>query len=52
MSFLMRGVFALAGFLAIAPAVQAFDPASSLIAGQGTVHAAFAPWDNVEGLII
>lgn len=52
MSFLMRGVFALAGFLAIVSSVQAFDPASSPIAAQGTVHAAFAPWDNVEGMII
>jgi phosphatidylserine/phosphatidylglycerophosphate/cardiolipin synthase-like enzyme len=48
----MRGAFALAGFLVIAPSVQAFDPASSPIAAQGTVQAVFAPWDNVEGVII
>jgi phosphatidylserine/phosphatidylglycerophosphate/cardiolipin synthase-like enzyme len=51
-SLLLRGAFALAGMLAIAPGVQAFDFAASPIAAQGTLQAAFAPWDNVEGLII
>lgn len=52
MTFLMRGAFALAGLLAVAPSVQAFDPASPPIVAQGTLQAAFAPWDNVEGLIV
>ena len=47
----MRGVFALAGFLALAPCVQAFDPARAPIIAQGTLQAAFAPWDNVESVI-
>lgn len=38
--------------LAIAASnAQAFDAASAPIVAQGTVQAAFAPWDNIEGLI-
>lgn len=51
MSVLLGGAFALAGFLAIAPNAQAFELAPSPIAAQGTLQAAFTPWDNIEGLI-
>lgn len=51
MRVLIRGACALAGFLAIAPNVQAFDLAPSPIAAQGTLQAAFTPWDDIEGLI-
>jgi phosphatidylserine/phosphatidylglycerophosphate/cardiolipin synthase-like enzyme len=30
---------------------QAFDAAPTAIAAHGTLQAAFAPWDNIEGLI-
>lgn len=30
---------------------RAFDPTSVPLAAQGTVQAAFAPWDNIEGLV-
>jgi phosphatidylserine/phosphatidylglycerophosphate/cardiolipin synthase-like enzyme len=38
----------------LAPGVpaQAFQSAPSILQAQGTVQAAFAPWDDVEGLII
>jgi phosphatidylserine/phosphatidylglycerophosphate/cardiolipin synthase-like enzyme len=48
----MRSAFALAAYLAIASSVQAFELESSPVSAQGTVQAAFSPWDNVEGLII
>jgi phosphatidylserine/phosphatidylglycerophosphate/cardiolipin synthase-like enzyme len=32
--------------------VQAFQGAPAILQAQGTVQAAFAPWDDVEGLII
>lgn len=38
-------------FLAIAPVVQAFEPAEAPVAAQGTWQAAFSPWDNIEDLI-
>jgi phosphatidylserine/phosphatidylglycerophosphate/cardiolipin synthase-like enzyme len=47
-----RGAFALAALLAIAPGALAFDPASAPIAAQGTIQAAFSPWDNVEEMIV
>jgi phosphatidylserine/phosphatidylglycerophosphate/cardiolipin synthase-like enzyme len=34
-----------------APSVGAFDSASYPLAAQGTLQAAFSPWDNVETLI-
>lgn len=48
----MRGAFALSCFLAITPNVQALDSSSFPFAAQGTLQAAFSPWDNIEGLII
>ncbi|OGB24747.1 MAG: endonuclease [Burkholderiales bacterium RIFCSPLOWO2_02_FULL_57_36] len=52
MSVLIRGAFALAGFLAVAPSVQAFDPDTSPVAAQGTLQVAFAPWDDIESVIV
>jgi phosphatidylserine/phosphatidylglycerophosphate/cardiolipin synthase-like enzyme len=47
-----HAAFALASVLAVAPAVQAFDSASSPIPAQGILQAAFTPWDNIESLIV
>jgi phosphatidylserine/phosphatidylglycerophosphate/cardiolipin synthase-like enzyme len=47
----MRRAFALAGFLAVVPVIHAFEPAPPPIAAQGTIQAAFSPWDNIEELI-
>ncbi|MDB5764124.1 MAG: phospholipase family protein [Herminiimonas sp.] len=44
-------VIACAGSFISAPAAHAFDTVSLPIAAQGTLQAAFAPWDNVEGVI-
>jgi phosphatidylserine/phosphatidylglycerophosphate/cardiolipin synthase-like enzyme len=35
-----------------ATASFAFDRASAPLAAEGTLQAAFAPWDNIEGLIV
>ena len=51
MSRLLRRASVLAGFLAIVPTIHAFEPASPPIVAQGTVQAAFSPWDNIEELI-
>lgn len=52
MTVMKRGALALATLLAIAPGALAFDPASAPIAAQGTIQAAFSPWDNVEEMIV
>lgn len=41
----------LCGLLAALPA-SAKEAAAPAMAAQGTVQAAFAPWDNIEGLIV
>jgi phosphatidylserine/phosphatidylglycerophosphate/cardiolipin synthase-like enzyme len=51
MSRSIRSAIAWAGLLIVAPALHAFDAASLPAAAQGTLQAAFAPWDNVEGII-
>ena len=43
---------AYAGLFSILPAAQAFDASPAVIPAQGTVQAAFSPWDDVEGLIV
>ncbi len=47
----IRRAIAWAGLLTVAPALHAFDAASPPVAAQGALQAAFAPWDNVEGVI-
>jgi phosphatidylserine/phosphatidylglycerophosphate/cardiolipin synthase-like enzyme len=39
-------------WLIVAPVAHAFDAATPPAIAQGTLQAAFAPWDNVEGLIV
>lgn len=51
MNRMIRSACALAGIMAIVSSVRAFELDSSPVAAQGTVQAAFSPWDNVEGLI-
>lgn len=36
----------------VAGTVQAFDPGGRSIPAQGTLDVAFAPWDDIEGLIL
>jgi phosphatidylserine/phosphatidylglycerophosphate/cardiolipin synthase-like enzyme len=48
----MYCAIALASMLVLPTNIHALDPASSPITAQGTLQAAFAPWDNVEGIII
>ena len=46
------GIAALSIALAVlGPTTHAFDIASPVLSAQGTLQAAFAPWENVEGLI-
>lgn len=37
--------------LVLAASAQAFDPGTRVVAAQGTLQAAFTPWDNVEKII-
>lgn len=47
----VRAVIASVSLLAAAPVLHAFDAAPSAVPAQGSLQAAFAPWDNVEGVI-
>jgi phosphatidylserine/phosphatidylglycerophosphate/cardiolipin synthase-like enzyme len=48
----LRGFAAtLAALIFVVPAVHAVDAPASPVVAQGTVQPAFAPWDDVEGLI-
>ncbi|MBC7503020.1 MAG: phospholipase D family protein [Herminiimonas sp.] len=52
MTLLARRWCACACLLVFAPLVQAFDAGPPVVAAQGTVQAAFSPWDDVEALIV
>lgn len=47
----LRAAIACTGLLLAASNLHAFDAAAPVLAAQGTLQAAFAPWDNLEGLI-
>lgn len=51
MSRLVCRVIAWAGLAIVAPSLYALDAASSPVIAQGSLQAAFAPWDDVEGMI-
>lgn len=48
----MRRIVAALLLTAAALPGRAFDAVSAPVAAQGTMQAAFAPWDDVEGLIV
>lgn len=49
----LNGIAALwVGLAVLGSTAHAFDTASPVLSAQGTLQAAFAPWENVEGLIV
>jgi phosphatidylserine/phosphatidylglycerophosphate/cardiolipin synthase-like enzyme len=50
LSGLLAGAVSL--WLALAPPANAYEMPLPPVAGQGTLQAAFSPWDDVEGLIV
>lgn len=49
---LARWCVACACLLVCAPVVRAFDASPPVVTAQGTVQAAFSPWDDIEALIV
>ncbi len=51
-SWLQVAVLGVAGLLTVAAQAREAQPAPPVTAAQGTIQSAFAPWDDIEALIV